>query len=669
MSSNAISYTECIAALDQGTQSTRVYIFDKECNVLASHQAELPQIYPQAGWCEHDPLEIWRTVLQCISQAWESAQQHVVSSGRPPLRMLSLGITNQRETTVVWSRSTGQPLHNAIVWLDNRTSELCEHLSRVFGGVDAFRSVTGLPISPYFSATKYLWMLENIPQVAAAVESGDAAVGTIDSWLIWQLTGGADGGVHVTDVTNASRMLLMDLDALDWHEPTLAAFRCPRAVLPRIVSNSEVYGTISASAATALHSHGHAQYHQHYAPPLPAAAHAHGLAPAGEVLAAADSGSTGSLPGLTGMASGGFRAAAAANGNGNGHGMHGMHGSAGHLLPHAMPHPGLRHPLSPLEGVPIAGSLGDQMAAVLGARGRGVFSSKLMPALPARRGQEHVRHRLLHAAEHGGSAVSPPTTACSPPWAFKLGPDKPANYALEGSVAVAGLGVSWLRDNLGLIGSAAESEVLAASVRDSGGVYLVPALSGLLAPRWRADARGVLVGLTSFTTRAHVVRAMLEAICFQTREVLDAMRRDAELDEHHGGLAALRVDGGAAANDVLMQMQADLLQVPVLRPAFRETTSMGAALAAGLAVGFWTKEEVFSGGDRGARGVTLFAPSISSNQASRRYARWNKAVERALDLADLAPDPDEDLPEEVAAVEPAEVAAPEAAEALCQPPM
>ncbi|KAG2425077.1 hypothetical protein HXX76_013986 [Chlamydomonas incerta] len=625
-----MEYTECIAALDQGTQSTRVYIFDKECNVLASHQAEVPQIYPQAGWCEHDPLEIWRTVLQCISQAWESAQQHVVSSGRPPLRMLSLGITNQRETTVVWSRSTGQPLHNAIVWLDNRTSDLCDHLSKVFGGSDAFRSVTGLPISPYFSATKYLWMLEHVPQVKAAVESGDAAVGTIDSWLIWQLTGGADGGVHVTDVSNASRMLLMDLDALDWHEPTLAAFRCPRAVLPRIVSNSEVYGTISATAATALHSHGHAQYHQHAAPVQ--AAQSHGLAPAGEAaLASVAAGSTSSLTGLAGAATGGYRG-----------------GSNGQL--HAMPHPGLRHPLSPLEGVPIAGSLGDQMAAVLGQRCRpgeakNTYGTGCFMLLNT--GQRRI------ASTHGLL-----TTV-----AFKLGPDKPANYALEGSVAVAGLGVSWLRDNLGLIGSAAESEVLAASVPDAGGVYLVPALSGLLAPRWRADARGVLVGLTSFTTRAHVVRAMLEAICFQTREVLDAMRRDAELDEHHGGLAALRVDGGAAANDLLMQLQADLLQVPVLRPAFRETTSLGAALAAGLAVGFWTKDEVFSGGDHGSRGLTVFKPSISAAQAARRYARWNKAVERAMDLADLAPDADDDAAAEAVEAEPV------AAEAQGQVPL
>ncbi|KAG2452152.1 hypothetical protein HYH02_003184 [Chlamydomonas schloesseri] len=660
-----MEYTECIAALDQGTQSTRVYIFDKECNVLASHQAEVPQIYPQAGWCEHDPLEIWRTVLTCISQAWESAQQRVVSSGRPPLRMLSLGITNQRETTVVWSRSTGQPLHNAIVWLDNRTSELCDHLATVFGGADAFRSVTGLPISPYFSATKYLWMLENVPQVAAAVESGDAAVGTIDSWLIWQLTGGADGGVHVTDVTNASRMLLMDLDALDWHEPTLAAFRCPRAVLPRIVSNSEVYGTISATAATALHSHGHAQYHQHSVAPPAANGPPHGLAPAGEASAdasgagagvgpggAAAAGSTNSLSSLSGAASGGYPPGAYPGG------YRGGFGSQGQL--HAMPHPGLRHPLAPLEGVPIAGSLGDQMAAVLGQRCRpgeakNTYGTGCFMLLNT--GQRRI------ASTHGLL-----TTV-----AFKLGRDKPANYALEGSVAVAGLGVSWLRDNLGLIGSAAESEVLAASVPDSGGVYLVPALSGLLAPRWRADARGVLVGLTSFTTRAHVVRAMLEAICFQSREVLDAMRRDAELDEHHGGLAALRVDGGAAANDLLMQLQADLLQVPVLRPAFRETTSLGAALAAGLAVGFWTKEEVFGGGDHGSKGLTAFKPSISAAQAARRYARWNKAVERALDLADLAPDPaDEEAVEaaeaEAGAAEAADVKA-VAAKAHGQPPL
>ncbi|GLC44941.1 hypothetical protein PLESTM_001667100 [Pleodorina starrii] len=615
-----MEFTECVAALDQGTQSTRVFIFDRDCAPIASHQVDLPQIYPQAGWCEHDPLEIWRTVLECMSRAWEDAQQRVVSSGRPPLRMVALGITNQRETTVVWSRTTGRPLHNAIVWLDNRTSELCDQLAAAHGGRDAFRAITGLPISPYFSATKYLWMYENVPEVRAAVDRGDAAVGTIDSWLIWQLTGGAAGGVHVTDVTNASRTLLMDLDSLDWHSSTLAAFRCPRSALPRIVSNAEVYGLITPSPATAPH---HA-----------AALHTSGSA---------------SLLG-----------AGPAAGLGGGGGMS-------------------IHPLGPLEGVPIAGCLGDQMAAMLGQRCRpgeakNTYGTGCFMLLNT--GQRRI------ASTHGLL-----TTV-----AFKLGPDRPANYALEGSVAVAGLGISWLRDNLGLIGSAAESEVLAASVKDTGGVYFVPAFSGLLAPHWRADARGVLLGMTSFTTRAHVVRAMLEAICFQTREVLDAMRRDAELDEHHGGLAALRVDGGAAANDLLMQLQADLLQVPVVRPAFRETTSLGAALAAGLAVNLWTREEVFAaapqpqarppqppptppqphphmlapvgplpdslddgnddprpvpqladgGGSTAAVAATAFHPAVTPAAASRRFDRWRKAVERALDLADLAPEPGED---------------------------
>ncbi|GLI71029.1 hypothetical protein VaNZ11_016146 [Volvox africanus] len=604
-----MEFTECIAALDQGTQSTRVFIFDRDCAPIASHQADLPQIYPQAGWCEHDPLEIWRTVLECLSRTWEDAQQRVVSAGRPPLRMMALGITNQRETTVVWSRTTGLPLHNAVVWLDNRTSELCDRLAATHGGRDAFRSVTGLPISPYFSATKYLWMYDNVPEVRAAVDSGDAAVGTIDSWLIWQLTGGPLGGVHITDVTNASRTLLMDLDSLDWHDPTLAAFRCPRAILPRIASNAEVYGLITPTAATAP------------------------------------------IYGNASGSSGGFASPI--------------------------------HPLGPLEGVPIAGCLGDQMAAMLGQRCRpgeakNTYGTGCFMLLNT--GQRRI------ASTHGLL-----TTV-----AFKLGPDKRANYALEGSVAVAGLGISWLRDNLGLIGSAAESEVLAASVPNTGGVYFVPAFSGLLAPHWRADARGVLLGMTSFTTRAHVVRAMLEAICFQTREVLDAMRRDAELDEHHGGLAALRVDGGAAANDLLMQLQADLLQVPVVRPAFRETTSLGAALAAGLAVNLWTWEEVFAaaaqpplrpahpphmlapegplpdgplshfdtdngiengGGNNGRGGggaaavpavaATAFQPAVTPAAASRRYDRWRKAVERALDLADLAPEPGEDEQEYV----------------------
>ncbi|GFR41737.1 hypothetical protein Agub_g2490 [Astrephomene gubernaculifera] len=649
-----MGFTDCIAALDQGTQSTRVFLFDKDCNPLASHQVDLPQIYPQAGWCEHDPLEIWRTVLECLSKAWELGQQQMAASGRPPLRMLGLGITNQRETTVVWSRTTGRPLHNAIVWLDTRTSDLCGRLAEQHGGRDAFRGITGLPISPYFSATKYLWLYDHVPEVRAAVDCGDAAVGTVDSWLIWQLTGGAGGGVHVTDVTNASRTLLMDLDSLDWHPPTLAAFRCPREVLPRIVSNAEVYGTITAN--------------RH---------------------------------------------------NGHREGYNGRNGDQD-------------HPLAAFEGVPIAGSLGDQMAAVLGQRCR--------PG-EAKNTYGTGCFMLLNT---GGRRIAS-THGLLTTLAFKLGPGQPANYALEGSVAVAGLGVSWLRDNLGLIGSAGESGELAASVKDTGGVYFVPAFSGLLAPRWRADARGVLIGMTSFTTRAHVVRAMLEAICFQSREVLDAMRQDAGLQ---GGLAALRVDGGAAANDLLMQLQADLLQVPVLRPAFRETTSLGAALAAGLAVGFWSEEEIFASaaspaaacsaaasprrlqtaaaspraaaagaaaeseavkgpfaavaaapagpvqeaeeattapsgraraeGENGdcpastdgnnvsnnngssssngtgsngyslsssnsvANSFTAFCPSISAAAAGKRYARWHKAVERALDLADLAADSDEE---------------------------
>ncbi|GIM04542.1 hypothetical protein Vretimale_9090 [Volvox reticuliferus] len=467
--------TKYIAAIDQGTQSTRVFMFDRDFTPVASHQVDLPQIYPQAGWCEHDPVDIWHTVLECLSRAWEDLEQRAEAARQPPPLMVALGITNQRETTVVWHRITGEPLYNAIVWSDNRTSELCDQLAAIHGGRDAFRSVTGLPISPYFSATKYLWMYENVPAVRAAVDSGDAAVGTIDSWLIWQLTGGASGGSHVTDVTNASRTLLMDLETLDWHEPTLAAFRCPRTVLPRIVSNSEYYGLIIPTCATEPTRGSGWKYYGSGAPEW------------------------------------------------------------------------VQHPLEPLLGVPITGCLGDQMAAMLGQRCRpgeakNTYGTGCFMLLNT--GQRRI------ASTHGLL-----TTV-----AFKLGPEKPVHYALEGSVAVAGSGISWLRDNLGLIDSAAESEVLAASVPDTGGVYFVPAFSGLLAPHWRADARGVLLGMTSFTTRAHVVRAMLEAICFQTREVLDAMRRDAELDEHHGGLTALRVDGGAAANDLLMQLQADLLQ-------------------------------------------------------------------------------------------------------------
>lgn len=437
------------------------------------------------------------------------------------MKVVSLGITNQRETTVVWDRATGKPLYNAVVWLDNRTSAICSAWEERVGGRDYFRPVTGLPISTYFSAFKFQWLYEHVPAVRAAAAAGTCLFGTVDSWLIYCLTGDVKGGVHVTDVTNAARTMLMDLGTLQWHQPYVELFGMRPDMLPRIVSNVEVYGHVAEG---------------------------------------------------------------------------------------------------PLEGVPISGCLGDQMAAMLGQRcvqgeakntyGTGCFM-------------------LLNT----GPTPQPSKAGLLTTVAFQLGPSQPAQYALEGSVAVAGLGVSWLQSNLGVIEDAQESETLARQVPTTGGVYFVPAFSGLLAPHWDATARGVIAGLSGSSTRAHVVRAMLEAVCYQTREVLDAMKRDAGLQ-----LKALRVDGGATKNNLLMQLQADILQVPVLRPVFQETTSMGAALAAGLAVGFWTLEEVFDHSSQ--QGSTAFSPEASTKEADRRYSCWQKAVGLCHGLVQLG-DPEE----------------------------
>lgn len=506
--------TECVAAIDQGTQSTRVFLFDANGEAIASHQVPLQQIYPKAGWCEHDPMAIWSTVERCIDGALAAAAEKLGHA----VTVRALGITNQRETTVLWSRSTGRPLHNALVWLDNRTSEICSRLSESLpGGKDHFRPVTGLPVSTYFSAYKVQWMMENSKEVRHAVESGDALFGTVDSWLIWQLTGGAEGGVHVTDVSNASRTNLLDLKTRQWHAPFLDLFGLDRGMMPRVASNAEVLGAVKEG---------------------------------------------------------------------------------------------------PLAGVPISGCLGDQQAAMLGQRcGKGEAKNTYGTGC----------FMLLNT----GSEVVPSSHGLLTTFAFQLGPEATPHYALEGSIAVAGLGISWLKDNLRLIDSADESEALAASVPDTGGVYFVPAFSGLLAPHWVEDARGVLLGMTGFTTRAHVVRALLEAICFQTREVLDAMRADADVSH----MGVLRVDGGAAKNDLLMQLQSDLLHVPVCRPKFQETTALGAALAAGLAVGFYNEAFVLTHPENHS---TTFMPAISRENSEKRYGHWRKAVSRSLALADLA---------------------------------
>jgi glycerol kinase len=456
---------------------------------------------------EHDALEIWRNTREVIGQALGAADttRHSVAA---------VGITNQRETTVIWDVRTGEPIGNAIVWQDTRTQAI---IDRVAGdvGVDRFRQKTGLPLATYFSASKINWMLENIPGARQNAEAGHLRFGTTDSWLLWNLTGGPGTGVHVTDVTNASRTLLMDLETLDWDDELLAAFDVPRSLLPEIRSSSEVYGTV----------------------------HAENL----------------------------------------------------------------------LREVPIAGILGDQQAATFGQAafeageakntyGTGNFLIVNTGATPI-----HSKNGLI-------------TTL-----AYRLG-DAPPRYALEGSIAVTGSLIQWLRDNLGLIGNAREIEPLAASVDDNGGAYFVPAFSGLFAPHWRPDARGAIVGLTRFVTKAHLARAALEATAFQTAEVLDAVNADFGVP-----LTELKVDGGMTGNALLMQFQADLLQVPVIRPVVPETTALGAAYAAGLAVGFWSDLDEIRGN---WREDARWEPAMAKDERDRHLRLWKKAVTRTLDWVD-----------------------------------
>uniref|UniRef100_A0A7S3VPC6 glycerol kinase n=1 Tax=Dunaliella tertiolecta TaxID=3047 RepID=A0A7S3VPC6_DUNTE len=508
--------TDIVAAIDSGTQSTRAYLFDTSMQPVASHQAAFTQKHPHPGWCEQDPMDIWLTVKECLANALKEAEARI-----GPVTIRALGLATQRETTIVWSKVTGLPLCNAIVWLDSRTSEICNRMEEELGGKDYFRPVTGLPINNYFSAFKFKWMYENCEAVRDAVDQDQAYFGTLDSWLIYQLTGGLNGGIHVTDVTNAARTMLMDLDTCQWHEPFLPLFDIPASCLPRIVSNAEVYGYVA-----------------------------------------------------------------------------GMYGA--------------------LKGIPISGCLGDQMAAVLGHRltagmAKNTYGTGCFMLLNTGPKRIRSRHGLL-------------TTVC-----YKLGADTPPCYALEGAVAVAGLGVSWLTKNLGILDSFMQAEELALTVPDTGGVYFVPAFSGLLAPHWDDSARGVILGLTGFSNKAHIVRAMLEAICFQSREVLDSMRQDADIE----GMHLLRVDGGATKSDLLMQVQADLLQTLVVRPNFQETTVLGAALAAGLGAGVWSSELVFASSSYNNK---EFKPAITDEEADKRFARWSKAVTRCLDLADLSLD-------------------------------
>ncbi len=494
-----------VGAIDQGTASTRFVLFTREGRIAAIERREHGQITPRAGWVEHDPLEIWRHTNEVIEGALAAVN---ASAGD----IAAVGITNQRETTLIWDRESGEPIHNAIVWQDTRTADLVRELAGA-AGVGRLRANAGLPLSTYFSGPKISWLLEHVDGARERAKAGELAFGTIDSWLLWNLTRGVDGAVHATDVSNASRTLLMDLRTLDWHEPSLELMGIPRALLPEIRSSSEVYGEASVGA---------------------------------------------------------------------------------------------------LAGRPLAGILGDQQAALFGQtcfeRGEAKNTYGTGSFLLVNTGEEIVQSETLLTSV-----------------GYRIGDADPA-YVLEGSIAVTGALVRWLRDRLGIISSTEEIETLARTVEDNGGVYFVPAFSGLFAPHWRDDARGVIVGLTAHAGRGHIARAALEATAWQTREVVDAVRDVAGVR-----LSDLRVDGGMTANELLMQLQADVLGVPVVRPVVTETTALGAAFAAGLAVGFWSGLDELR--ERWAED-RRWQPQLDAELREREYAYWKKAVTRALDWVD-----------------------------------
>ena len=495
-----------VGAIDQGTTSTRFIVFNRAGLMVSTAQKEHEQIYPQPGWVEHSPAEIWARTQEVIGEALQSKSLAAKD-------IAAVGITNQRETTVVWNRKTGQAVHNAIVWQDTRVGKYVDELAKE-GGQDRFRTKTGLPLATYFSGLKIRWMLENMPGVRALAEAGDVLFGNIDTFLLWNLTGGPHGGVHVTDVTNASRTQLMNLETLQWDPEILATLGVPIAMLPRIASSSEVYGKFA---------------------------------------------------------------------------------------------------FGPLAGVPLAGDLGDQQAALVGqtcfepGQAKNTYGTGSFLLLNTDDKPVQSKFGLL-------------TTV-----AYKLG-NQPATYALEGSVAITGALVQWLRDNLKIIYTSAEVEALALTVEDNGGVYFVPAFSGLFAPYWKSNARGAILGLTRYATKGHIARAALEATAFQTREMVEAMEKDSGI-----ALDVLRADGGMVENELLMQFQADILDRPVVRPAIKETTALGAMYAAGLAVGFyrdlddlranWSVEKTWN-------------PKLPEEKREKMYRLWKKAVTRTFDWVD-----------------------------------
>ena len=490
------------AAVDQGTTSTRFMVFDHAGQVVTVDQKEHEQIYPKPGWVEHNPMEIWERTQEVIAGALKKG-------GIDPKDIAAVGITNQRETTVVWEKATGKPVYNAIVWQDTRTDQICNELAKN-GGQDRFREKVGLPLATYFSGPKVKWILDNVAGAREKAEKGEILFGNIDTWVIWNLTGGPNGGVHVTDVSNASRTMLMNLETLDWDPDMLAAMTIPAAMLPAIKPSAAVYGQAKGA----------------------------------------------------------------------------------------------------LEGIPVAGDLGDQQAALFGQT---CFSTG-----EAKNTYGTGCFMLLNTGTKPVQSKNGLLTTLG----YKIG-DQAAVYCLEGSIAITGALVQWLRDNLKMFDFSKHVEEYATAVEDSGGIYFVPAFSGLFAPYWKSDARGVIVGLTRYITRNHIARAALEATAYQTREVLDAMNKDSGV-----ALTALKVDGGMVFNNTLMQFQADVLGVPVIRPTVAETTALGAAYAAGLAVGFWKAVEDLRenwGKDH------EWTPKMDADHREKIYAGWKKAVTRTFD--------------------------------------
>jgi glycerol kinase len=498
--------TAYLGAIDQGTTSTRFIVFDHSGRIVAAAQKEHEQIFPKPGWVEHDPDEIWRRTQEVIAEAMQAR-------GLRPKDLAAVGITNQRETTIVWDHKSGRPAYNALVWQDTRVDDAVAEFSRD-GGQDRFREKTGLPLATYFSGLKIRWILKNVPGAHEAAAAGDLLFGNVDTFLVWKLTGGTQGGVHVTDVTNASRTQLMDLATLAWDQEMLMAYGIPEKMLPKIASSSEIYGKAQLDA---------------------------------------------------------------------------------------------------IKDVPISGILGDQQAALVGQTCFNAGEAK------------NTYGTGCFMLENTGTKLIRSKFGLLTTVAYKFG-DEPAHYALEGSIAISGALVQWLRDNLRLIQKSSDVEALARTVTDNGGVYFVPAFSGLYAPYWKASARGVIAGMTRYANKGHLARAVLEATAFQTREVLEAMEKDSQIQ-----LKALRTDGGMVENDLLMQFQADILNLPVVRPVIKETTALGAAYAAGLAVGFYKDVDDLRANWAVDR---TWNPNMDEETRARLYKSWKKAVTRSFDWTD-----------------------------------